>query len=107
MDGIQLRLANIIRSRRQEMEISQEQLANLIGKTPGFIGQVERQESLPSFDTLGDLIRHLGLDANDIFSESPAPHDACDEVCAIMRQMGDNKRRFLLEIARVLLKSNL
>lgn len=107
MENFQGRLATIMRSRRQEMKISQERLADLVGKTPGFIGQVERQESLPGFETLGSLIHHLGIDANDIFSESPASHDACDEVSAIMRQMDDNKNQVLLEFARILLKSNL
>lgn len=107
MDEIQCRLANIIRSKRQEMKESQEQLANSIGKTPSFIGQVERQESLPSLETLGALIQRLGIDANDIFSTSPALDDTCKEICAVMRQMDDRKRQFLLELARLLIKSNL
>lgn len=87
--------------------MSQEQLANSIEKTPSFIGQVERQEALPSLETLVNLIRQLGIDANAIFSAEPDTYDACKEVCAVMRQMDDRKRKFLLDVARLLLKSNL
>lgn len=71
MDKNQFRLANIIRSKRQEMKMYQEQLANSIERTPSFIGQVERQEALPSLETLGNLIRQLGIDANAIFQLRP------------------------------------
>ena len=107
MDTFQSRLASIIKNRRQEMKISQEHLADLIGKTPGFVGQVERQESLPSLETLSSIIKHLGIDANEIFTDGSVAQNDCSEICAMMQQMNGNKRKLLLEIARLLLKNDI
>ncbi len=52
MTGLQEKLAHTIRNRRLDMELSQEQLAEKIDKTPSFIGQIERGECLPKLDTL-------------------------------------------------------
>ena len=107
MDTFQSRLANIIKNRRQEMKMSQEHLADLIEKTPGFIGQVERQESLPSLETLSSIIQHLGIDANEIFTGSTVPPDDCSDVISMMQQMDTNKRHLLIKIARLLLENDL
>lgn len=107
MDTFQSRLANIIKNRRQEMKMSQEHLADLIDKTPGFIGQVERQESLPSLEPLSSIIQHLGIEANEIFTGSSVPPDDCSAIIAMMQQMDNNKRHLLLEIARLLLENDL
>ena len=107
MDNFQSRLAIIIKNRRQEMKISQEHLADLIGKTPGFIGQLERQESLPSLETLSSIINNLGIDANEIFTDGMSTQDDCAKICAIMQHMDNNKRKLLLDIAQLLLKNDI
>ena len=107
MDEFQSRLATIIRSRRQDMKMSQEELADRIGKTPSFIGQLERNDSSPSLDTLRAIINHLGIDANDVFSSDGISHEAYDEIYAMMLHMDEKKQQLLLEIARLLFKSNL
>ncbi len=103
MDTLQERLATLIRLKRHELKMSQEQLADCIGKTPGFVGQVERKESLPSLETLRDLVQCLGIDANSIFSKDLPPHDLVNELFSIMKQMDEHKQQLLLEIARLLL----
>lgn len=107
MDDFQWRIATIIRSRRQKMKMSQEELADRIGKTPSFIGQLERNESSPSLETLKDLITSLGIDANQIFVGSSATDEAYEEIRALMLQMDDSKRNFLVEFARLLFKADL
>ena len=61
------RLSQMIRDKRKELSISQEKLAEKVGVTPSFVGQVERGESLPSVETLFAFVRFLNLDVNSLF----------------------------------------
>lgn len=56
-----LRLGNRIRSIRNENNITQEKLAELIGKTPEHISLIERGERSPSFELLIDLANTFGV----------------------------------------------
>ena len=41
----------MIREKRKELGLSQDQLAEKIGKTAGYVGQLEREQSSPSYPT--------------------------------------------------------
>lgn len=56
-----------IQQERKRRHLSQKQLANAIGTTAGFISQIERGISYPSFPLLKLLVSVLNLDANLIF----------------------------------------
>lgn len=101
---LQEKLAIIIRTRRHDMGLSQEELAEKIDKSTSFIGQVERGECLPKFETLQALISCLGIDANEIFTESPITRDDLSELFELALHMGENKRSLLIEFARLLHK---
>jgi len=59
-----------VRNARTEMNLSQEKLAEKIGKSTGLIGQIERGETEPSFSSFCDLVLTLNLDANKILNEN-------------------------------------
>lgn len=101
---LQERLAKIIRTRRLGMGLSQEQLAEKIDKSTSFIGQVERGECFPKFETLQALVACLGIDANEIFSDKPITRDNLSELFDIALHMDENKRLLLIEFARLLHK---
>lgn len=101
---LQERLAKIIRTRRLDMGLSQEQLAEKIDKSTSFIGQVERGECFPKFETLQALIACLGIDANELFAEKPITRDDLSELFNIALHMDENKRSLLIEFARLLHK---
>ena len=101
---LQERLAKIIRTRRLDMGLSQEQLAEKIDKSTSFIGQVERGECLPKFDTLQALVACLGIDANELFSDKPITRDDLAELFDLALHMDENKRSLLIEFARLLHK---
>lgn len=101
---LQERLAKIIRTRRLDMGLSQEQLAEKIDKSTSFIGQVERGECFPKFETLQALIACLGIDANELFAERPITRDDLSELFNIALHMDENKRSLLIEFARLLHK---
>ena len=49
-------LGEIIQAKRKELGLTQERLAEKIGKTAGYIGQIERGLSYPSYPVLLQLI---------------------------------------------------
>lgn len=102
MESLQEKLARTIWNRRQVLKMSQEQLAEKIDKSTGFIGQLERGESLPSLETLQNLIHCLGIDASALFSDTQPSPDDTREILALMAQMSPAKREFLLKFARLL-----
>lgn len=104
MSDLQEKLAQTIRNRRRDMEMSQEQLAERIDKTPSFIGQIERGECFPKIETLQAIITSLGIDANDLFSDESLAKDEVKELIDLARHMDDKKRNLLIEIARLLYK---
>ena len=52
-------LGEIIQVKRKELGLTQERLAEKIGKTAGYIGQIERELSYPSYPVLLQLIEQL------------------------------------------------
>jgi transcriptional regulator with XRE-family HTH domain len=50
-----------VRELRQERGITQEQLAELMGKTTEHISFLERGERSPSFEVIVDLAKSLGI----------------------------------------------
>ncbi len=101
---LQERLAKIIKTRRLDMGLSQEQLAEKIDKSISFIGQVERGECFPKFETLQALVACLGIDANELFAENPITRDDLTELCDLALHMDEKKRSLLIEFARLLYK---
>lgn len=102
MDRFQKELASIIRNRRQDMGISQEELADKIDRTTGFVGQMERGESMPSLGTFQALVRCLGIDATSLMIDQGYQHDDIKEVYMLAERMDETKRMLLLEFARML-----
>ena len=49
-------LGKFIQTKRKELGLSQEKLAEKIGKTAGYVGQIERGISYPSYSTLLQLV---------------------------------------------------
>lgn len=60
-------MGNIIRDRRLERHLTQEELAEKAGISPSFVGQIERNEEYPSLGVLARLIRVLKIDSNVFF----------------------------------------
>jgi len=50
-----------IRLRRMEMDLNQDQLAELVGVSTSFIGQIERAEKSATLDTYDRICDVLGL----------------------------------------------
>ena len=61
-------IGNNIKKIRNKEKISQERLAELIGKSAHFISLLERRESGLSVGTLLDICKALDTDTNSIFA---------------------------------------
>ena len=68
-----LKIGAIIKDFRKRNGYTQEQLAELIEVTPGFLGQVERDETYPNIENLNRIINILNIDANYIFYKHKIP----------------------------------
>jgi HTH-type transcriptional regulator / antitoxin HipB len=55
-------LTEIVRERRRELDLTQEQLADIIGVHRAFVSELERGKATVRFDLLLRLLQALGLD---------------------------------------------
>ena len=60
-----------IRFWRKDRHMSQEQLAILVEREPGYICRIERSKQTPSLDTLLRICYALNLDINHLLPDSP------------------------------------
>jgi transcriptional regulator with XRE-family HTH domain len=67
---VRQRFAQRLRSMRNERGLTQEKLAELIGKTVEHVSFLERAERSPSFEILFDLAEALGISASSLLEDS-------------------------------------
>jgi len=63
-----------IKALRKNNDITQAKLSEIIVKSPGVIGQYERGEIKPTYETLSKLIYHFDVDANLFFERKNEIH---------------------------------
>jgi len=90
MDGSQSLLGQTIRELRRAHGMTLQQLADQIGRTAGFISQVERGLARPSMATLDEVGRALGVSSSFFFSDA-APYDTPELQAVVTRS--DSRRR--------------
>jgi DNA-binding XRE family transcriptional regulator len=84
---LKLDLGTKIRAAREVKRLSQEQLAEMIDRTPESISNIERGRTLPSLDTAQALCLHLGLKLGDLFTDDDerSPERVARETAALQR----------------------
>lgn len=96
-----IRIATVIREHREAKELTQEKLAELVGTSTGFIGQVERGLTYPSVPVLAKLIDVLGIDANSLFYKDIKNYPY-KEITIRTSRLPLEKQEFLLSIINLL-----
>lgn len=92
--------------KREEYGLTQEQLAEKIGKSAGYIGQLERGLSMASLPTLKKLINVLSLDANLIFyDEQPYQRKFC-ECEKLLEELDEPIQQFIWDSIRLAVRKN-
>ena len=92
------RMAEVIRMKRQQKGMTQEQLAEQIETTPGFVGQVERAEAYPSALVLAKIIQVLGIDANTLFFDIDESSVVAREISIRAQRLEPEKQEFVLNM---------
>lgn len=94
-------IGDIIRFRREELGLTQEELAEKIGNSAGYIGQLERGLSMASIPTLKRLINVLALDANLIFYDQEQSHYQFNELESMFSKLDEPIQQFIRDSIRL------
>ena len=71
-----VRIGNIIREARTNMQMTQEQLSEAVDITPAFIGHIERGDRSLSLTTLAGIANILNIPMTYLFSDNyPTPDE--------------------------------
>ena len=84
--------------------MARDDFAEKIDKSVGFVGQLERGETMPKVETLHRIVKVLELDANTLFNDEDINADVMAELNTIIQQSSDRDQKFLLSFARLLLQ---
>ncbi|WP_373232982.1 helix-turn-helix domain-containing protein [Cohnella sp.] len=82
-------LGQRIRTERKKLSLTQEQLAERIGVSDAYIGQIERGERSPTLETLVKIASRLGVTIDYLLHDSLVPGD--DNVIDQIRQLFINR----------------
>lgn len=95
-------LGRIIRDYRHSHHLTQEQLSELAGCSSGFIGQMERGESMPSVSILRNIIRALDINANNLFwpteEFSTEDQQLINQIHHYISHMSTKEKNFVLSV---------
>jgi transcriptional regulator with XRE-family HTH domain len=97
-----------IRSRREALALSREQLAEHIGRVPRFYADIERGKAGMSIETLLSIASLLKLTPNDILighDNDGAPHDEMENILAALNQCTEKQRKNALELLKLFLSA--
>ena len=103
MSTIRTNLGQRLRNRRIRLHLSQEQLAEICGFHPSYIGQVERGEKNLTVESLERLAKGLGISFEDLFHHlTPGCEEAnCASECyRLVDSLPPKKQQKVLEILR-------
>jgi transcriptional regulator with XRE-family HTH domain len=76
MTNLRALLANNIKRRREVLGISQAKLAEKVGTSTQYIGQIEQQNKFPSSEMLEKIATALNFDSSDLFSVTQLHEEA-------------------------------
>lgn len=97
-----LRIAEEIHESRKSYGFTQEKLAELVGVTAGYIGQIERKETMPSAVILAKLIEVLGIDANRLFFEQDDSSTLSREIAIRASRLSSENQEVVLGLINII-----
>jgi transcriptional regulator with XRE-family HTH domain len=102
MIALTLRIAAVVREKRKAKGLTQEELAEIIGVSSGYIGQLEREEIMQSMTVVARLIDFLGIDANTIFFEDSEDVPLSKEISLRASRLPKENQEIILGIIGVI-----
>jgi len=98
-------LGKRIRDERKKRIYTQEQLAELVGVSDAYIGQIERGERSPTLETLVKIANQLGVTIDFLLHDSLVPDDDhyLDQLRQILMNRSPNEKLMALDVVKVML----
>ncbi len=98
-------LGNAIRRARMEHQLSQEQLAELVGITPTHLKHIESEHRNPSLSVLFDLVSilHISLDSLLIPDENKQ-HELFQNATLLLGQCNIKQLKIVIALLEAMLK---
>lgn len=101
------RIGLLIKEARTRQGLTQDKLAEKLSVSESFVGQLERGEAMPSVETLQLIITELHIDPRSVFLDAPHGDSEYAELRSIMLHMSANRKKLLLDFAKLLLNSDI
>lgn len=100
-----IKLGSRIREERLKLRLTQEKLAEDIGISDSYMGQIERGERSLALDTLAKLANRLGVTIDYLLSDSVKVEDEglLNEWLQIMDGRTSKEKRMALDVIKVML----
>lgn len=99
---MKLRISEVIREKRKAKGLTQEELAEKVGVSAGYIGQVERGELTPSLSVIAMLVDILALDANTLFIEQNEDAPLSREISLRASRLSKENQEIILGLIEVI-----
>ncbi len=94
-----------IRRLRRMKHLTQEQLGELAGLHPSYVGQVERGQRTPSVKTLEAIARALGIDPSFLLRATDGPDSPLEDLLALVAVASPEQVHLITRIAETVLSS--
>lgn len=102
LSNVQLnkKIGSNIRSKRKALNMSLNDLADLVGLTPGFLGLIERGHRGGSIESLIDIMGALNMDFNELIGEGK--HDKADlfkqKINTYFKYLDDHDKEMVIDL---------
>lgn len=97
----------VLKQARIDAKMTQEDLAERIGKTARYLQAIENEERGVSLDTLFRLVRALGISADAIaYPGREADNGEAEQLMRLIRLLNSRDRNVLLAAAKQMLENN-
>lgn len=95
------KIGDIIRKKREDLGLSQEALAEMVGKSTSYISQFECGITRASVPALADIISALTLDANTLFYDNLAEPKLERELAIMLCELDPAIRQYIVDSIRM------
>lgn len=103
----QTALGNRIRSERKKLNLTQEQLAELINVSTTYVGLVERGERSITLSKLIQVANSLGVSVDYLLTDSVSANASSQEklLLQLFASANDEEKNMILEMAKLIIKN--
>lgn len=100
-----IELGNRIRNRRQEINLSQEKIAEKVGISTNTVSRIEGGQSAMSIETFIKMVHILGVDADELLGEIGLVNGEdgqCQEMLSRIRHLKKSEQTVVLQTMETL-----